>query len=200
MALALITAVVLFPILELALMFKIGSAIGIVQLLLLVIGMALFGGLILRQQGLTVMRRALDQLSRNETPVQSMIDGIGLSLAGVLFLIPGLISDLAGLLLLVPTIRRRLVGKLLGGAAVRFEAPSGAQASRGSPDPGSARGRPSSPDEAPNPARAGARDAVVIDGEFERLEERTIRPGPAADNDRTDSPKDLPPGHSPWRN
>jgi UPF0716 protein FxsA len=207
MALALICAVILFPILELALMFKIGGAIGVVPLLLLLIGMAIAGGLLLRWQGLAVARRAMDQLARNEPPVQSMIDGIGLSIAGFLLLLPGMISDILGLLLLIPAIRRPLVGRLLGVAATRMDGRS-RPGERGGFGPGASRERePGSTPEtnrAPGPRPGGAGDGVVIDGEFERLEERTIRPGRGPDQGAKGSNGPAPPqppraDGSPWR-
>ena len=192
MALALVIAVIAFPILELVLMFKVGAAIGVVPLLLLLIGMAIVGGLLLRWQGLALARRAMDQLARNEVPVQSMIDGIGLSLAGFLFLLPGMISDALALLLLVPAIRRPLVGRLLGMAAARGKGAS----SRGDAWPPERPGP-----EARDPHRSEASDGVVIDGEFERLEERTIRPGraPGHDANGPDPSQRSEKNGSPWR-
>jgi UPF0716 protein FxsA len=201
MAIALIIAVISLPILELLLLIKIGGSIGLLPLLLLLVGMAVAGGLVLRHQGLAVARRAMDQLSRNEPPVQSMIDGIGLTIAGVLMLIPGLISDVAGLLLLVPAIRRPLIGRLIGAASLRWDVRAGAagrKAASGEP-------RQQAPDATPDPATGG----VVIDGEFERLEERTLRPGrrpnsngpsPNGANPNGANPNGAaPPTGSPWR-
>ena len=182
MALALIIVVISLPILELLLLIKIGGLIGVLPLLLLLVAMAIAGGFVLRHQGLTVARRAMDQLARNEPPVQSMIDGIGLTIAGALFLIPGLISDVAGLMLLVPAIRRPLVGRLFGLATVRWDVHKRTSS------------RPADPEAAPHARGEPARGGVVIEGEFERLEERTVRPGRAAPSSGQD-PKD----ESPWR-
>jgi UPF0716 protein FxsA len=182
MALALIIAVISLPILELLVLIKIGGTIGILPLLLLLVGMAIAGGLVLRHQGLALARQAMDQLARNEPPVQSMIDGIGLTLAGVLFLIPGLISDIIGLLLLVPALRRPLIGRLIGAATIRWD---GRKQSKGSA---------TSPDAAGQERAEAPRGGVVIDGEFERLEERTLRPGRGT-SPNGQEPKD----DSPWR-
>ena len=182
MALALIIAVISVPILELLVLIKIGGTIGILPLLLLLVGMAIVGGMVLRHQGLAVARRAMDQLARNEPPVQSMIDGIGLTLAGFLFLIPGLISDVAGLLLLVPGIRRSLIGHMMGAATVRWDKGKQSKNSQTKPD-----------DAAQNRADP-PHGGVVIEGEFERLEERTVRPGRGNSPDGGEAKDDLP-----WR-
>ena len=184
MALALIIAAISLPILELLVLIKIGGKIGILPLLLLLVGMAIAGGIVLRHQGLTVARRAMEQLSRNEPPVQSMIDGIGLTLAGVLFLIPGLISDMAGLILLVPAIRRPLIGRMIGAATVRWDVYKQGNSTSDGP----------TPDRAARERAAPARGGVVIEGEFERLEERTLRPDRGV-NPSGQEPKD----DSPWR-
>ena len=182
MALALIIAVISLPILELLVLIKIGGAIGVLPLLLLLVSMAVAGGLVLRHQGLSAARNAMDKLSRNEPPVQSMIDGIGLTIAGVLFVIPGLISDVAGLLLLVPAIRRALIGRLIGATSIRWDV-------RRKRTNGTATPNAADHDRA-EPSRGG----VVIEGEFERLEERTLRPGRGSGPNGKD-PKD----ESPWR-
>ena len=68
MAMALTIAFILFPIAELVVMVKIGGAIGILPLLLLLVVMAIAGGLLLRRQGLLALRSAMAQLQRNEAP------------------------------------------------------------------------------------------------------------------------------------
>jgi UPF0716 protein FxsA len=211
MALAVIIAVILFPILELLLMIKIGTTFGLLPLLGLLVGMAIAGGLLLRRQGLATARRAMEQLARNEAPVQSMIDGIGLSLAGFFLLLPGMISDVVGLLLLIPVIRRWFVTRLLGFAPVSFRRGVSRAGPQTDPNMG--------PNSGPGPAHPGGRvaddgrtapqgkpgvspsgESIVIDGEFQRLEERTIRPGrdkPGA----SESDPGKPQGEdgSPWR-
>ena len=188
MALALIAAVIVLPIVELMVLFKIGNAIGLLPLLFLLVAMALIGGLVLRRQGMVVARRALEQVSRNEPPVESMIDGIGLSLAGFLFILPGILSDVAGLLLLVPAIRRPLVGRVLGLAVVRWRPRGGG---RGPGGPGGRPGAGPPPGQSPHASQPSGRppDGVVIDGEFERLDERTIRPGRGTPGDQSASRK-----------
>lgn len=194
MAIAVIIALISWPIIEIALLIKLGSAIGILPLLMLLVGMAVAGGLVLRQQGLAVARRAMEQMSRHEPPVQSMVDGIGLSIAGFLFLVPGLISDVAGLLLLVPQLRRPLVARLFGLASDRFDTFGPGRRERAddrSGPHGSADGR--------GPDRGPVRDGMVIEGEFERIEERTVRPGRGPQGPSAGPQGGSPPDDSPWR-
>lgn len=202
MAIALLVIFILLPVLELLVLFKIGGWIGVLPLLALLAATAIAGGLLLRRQGLAAMRRALEQMARDEPPVQAMIDGIGLSLAGVLFILPGLISDVLGLLLLVPPLRRWLVLLLLGQAVWRWDVRGRAEEGgprRSGPRDDAGTGRGNSPHQPGVP-----RDSQVIEGEFERLDERTIRPGQAqpGPSGRPDDPQN--PGQnskptSPWR-
>lgn len=195
MGLALIIAVVSLPILELFVLIKLGGAIGVLPLLLLLVAMALVGGWLLRRQGLSAVARAMRQMADNEPPVQAVVDGIGLTLAGVLMVLPGLITDVLALLLLIPAVRRLVVGRLFGIATViSVKRPGGPFG-----------GRPAEAPERPYSSPSQPRDGVVIEGEFERIEERTVRPGRAPQDgpdgepgDGSGAPRD-PNRPSPWR-
>ena len=201
MAKAFIVILIGLPIVELLVLYKVGSVIGVLPLLALLAGTTIAGCLLLRHQGMTVVRRAFEQLARDEAPVQSVVDAIGLTFAGVLFVLPGLLSDVAALLLLIPPVRRWLVTGLLLRTAFGWTMRDG----RPDGQPGGRTGdRTAGGGPAGDGAPAGGR---VIDGEFERLGERTIRPGPQDHPGQTDPHRpdgadprrhDRKPG-SPWR-
>ena len=102
----------LFPIVELAVLIKVGSSIGVLPTLLLVIGSAMLGSLLLRVAGVATAWRAREKLARGELPEQEMLEGLLIAVGGGLLLLPGFISDLFGLLCLLPFTRRLLIGKL----------------------------------------------------------------------------------------
>ncbi|WP_287028721.1 FxsA family protein, partial [Pseudomonas sp. UBA6310] len=54
----------LFPVVELALLIKVGGAIGVLPTLLLLVGSALLGGLLLRVAGVATAWRARERLAR----------------------------------------------------------------------------------------------------------------------------------------
>jgi UPF0716 protein FxsA len=93
-----------------------------------------------------------------QPPVGPMLDGMLLATAGALLLAPGLITDVFAFLLLIPPVRRMVANRLLG------------RAQGGSGD------RPSDPfdrrDGAGGPGRGPTGGGPVIEGEFERLDER----------------------------
>ncbi len=110
---AFLLLVLLFPLLELAVLIKVGSAIGVLPTLLLVIGTAVLGSVLLRVAGVATAWRAREKLARGELPEQEVIEGLMIAVGGGLLLLPGFISDLIGLLCLIPFTRRLLIAGLL---------------------------------------------------------------------------------------
>lgn len=102
----------LFPVVELAVLIQVGSAIGVLPTLLLVIGSAVLGSILLRVAGVATAWRAREKLARGEMPDQEMFEGMLIALGGGLLLLPGFISDIFGLLCLFPFTRRLLIGNL----------------------------------------------------------------------------------------
>ncbi len=137
----------LFPLIELAVLIKVGSAIGVLPTLLLIIGSAVLGSVLLRVAGVATAWRARERLARGELPEQEMLEGLLIAVGGGLLLLPGFISDLFGLLCLLPFTRRLLVNK------VRQRAVDQAMRQRAFADDQQARSGPARPN--------------VIEGEFE---------------------------------
>jgi UPF0716 protein FxsA len=143
----------LFPIIELALLIQVGSAIGVLPTLLLVIGTAVLGSVLLRIAGVATAWRAREKLARGELPEQEMLEGLLIAVGGGLLLLPGFISDIFGVLCLIPLTRRLLVGKL------RRRAEEQALRQRAFFDDMAARSGQSRP---------GADRPNVLEGEYER--------------------------------
>lgn len=101
-------AFILIPIAEIAVFIKVGGLIGVLPTLALVIGIAIFGTWLLRQQGLQTFTKAQSALNRGEIPVGEMLDGFFLVLAALLMVTPGLLTDAVGFALLIPTVRKAL--------------------------------------------------------------------------------------------
>ncbi|MCU1717593.1 FxsA family protein [Pseudomonas sp. 5P_3.1_Bac2] len=138
----------LFPILELAVLIKVGGAIGVFPTLLLLIAAGVLGMLCLRLAGLATALRARERLARGELPDQEVLEGLLIAVGGGLLLLPGFISDALGLLCLLPFTRRLLVNKL------RQRAANQAMRQRAFFD-----------DQA---ARSGQTHPQVLEGEYER--------------------------------
>ena len=102
----------LFPLIELGVLIKVGSLIGVLPTLALVVGSALLGLFCLRVGGIATALRARERMGRGELPEQEMLEGLLIALGGGLLLWPGLLSDLFGAILLLPWSRRLLVARL----------------------------------------------------------------------------------------
>src|SRR5262249_60279120 len=112
---------VIFPLVEIAVLIKVGEAMGFWPTMLLLIAAALLGFTVIREEGLTVVARAFDTLREGRIPLEPMLDSYMVIMAGVLLILPRPISyALGGLLLVAPLPRRG--GRPRGGRG--FDAPS----------------------------------------------------------------------------
>ncbi len=110
---------------EIASLVVVGRWIGVVPVLLLVIGGAASGGVLIRTGGMSIAV-ALRQPPRPVAgqPNQAFA-GVFRVFAGLLLIVPGFISDAAGLCLLLPPVQRWIVGIIDGvfGARQRSAGP-----------------------------------------------------------------------------
>lgn len=151
---------ILLPAAELAVLIETGQAIGVWATVALVIGMGFAGLLVLSRQSFTVLRRTLESMSEGRPPVEPVLDGLFLMLAGALLVMPGLISDAVALVLLVPPIRRAIarwsIRRVLENPNVRVTIDEGAEPPRRPPGHG-----------------------PTIEGEFQRVDENAPRLRPS---------------------
>jgi UPF0716 protein FxsA len=101
------------PILELWVIWQVGSAIGILPTLALLIVDSIIGGLLLRSQGRTAWRRFTESIGRARIPAREVLDGVLVVFGGALLLTPGFATDIFGFLLLVPPTRAVFRGLLV---------------------------------------------------------------------------------------
>jgi len=116
MFLRLLLLFTLVPLLELFLLVKLGTVIGIGATVLIVVCTGVLGAWLARWQGLGVLRRVTEDLNQGRLPAEALIDGLLILIAGAVLLTPGLITDTLGFLLLVPRGRavvRRLIAARL---------------------------------------------------------------------------------------
>lgn len=161
---------IVVPMLELMLLIRIGQSIGVLATTALVLATALTGAFIISRQSLAVVTRTLEAASEGRPPVEPVLDGLFLMLAGALLLTPGLLTDVVALALLVPPVRRAVarssVRWLLRRANVHVATYAGEETGSAPRDGPEQRSGPS----------AGPGDGPVIEGEFERVDERPVRP------------------------
>lgn len=97
------------PVLEIYLLIQVGSVIGALPTVGIVILTAVIGAYLLKQQGLSTLTRVQNTLQHGEIPAIEMLEGLVLIVTGALLLTPGFFTDAIGFLMLVPAIRRGLV-------------------------------------------------------------------------------------------
>jgi UPF0716 protein FxsA len=98
--------VILFPIIEIYLLIKIGSEIGALTTILLIFTTAIVGVYYAKYEGLNTLKSGFAQLSRNETPAYEVISGAAIAFAALLLIIPGFATDVVGFLLIFPLSRK----------------------------------------------------------------------------------------------
>jgi len=95
----------LIPLAELFLLIKIGSLIGALPTILIVLGTGVLGAYLARQQGFQVWMRIQREMQFGRFPAEDMLDGLLIFGAGVVLITPGVLTDIAGLLILFPYTR-----------------------------------------------------------------------------------------------
>lgn len=93
------------PLLEIAVFVIVGSKIGVLWTVALVVLAAVAGSVLLRVQGFGVMTRIRAELRAGRDPSRDMAHGLMVMLAGILLVIPGFVTDVIGLLLFIPAVR-----------------------------------------------------------------------------------------------
>lgn len=96
------------PLAEIVLLIEIGSRIGTLATLAILVLTAVLGASLAHREGLKVLWRIREKLAQGIMPDEELIDGGLILAAGIVLLTPGLLTDAAGVLLLVPGSRQAL--------------------------------------------------------------------------------------------
>lgn len=105
---------------ELAVFVAVESRIGLGNALLIALGTAVVGSMMVRRAGLTVMGDVRRRMSEGVLPGRELSHGAAILVAGALLISPGFLTDAIGFTLLVPAVRdllhaavtRRLSGRV----------------------------------------------------------------------------------------
>jgi len=120
MPLIILITLLAVPYLEFLVFLEVGNAIGGFQALLLTLLTAVIGIYLIRQQGLVVMNRMHLALQRGENPVEEILHGFFLLIAGLFFLLPGFITDSIAVLLAIEPIRTVLGNTIVKNIGTSF--------------------------------------------------------------------------------
>lgn len=106
-------AIVVVSFLELYVLIAVGSVLGAMPTILLIIASAALGSYLLKQQGLATWQRFQTTMARNEVPAYELVEGFLILLGGALLLTPGFITDAVGLICLLPSLRQKIIAYLM---------------------------------------------------------------------------------------
>lgn len=113
MVLWLILFFVVAPVLELAVFLQVADVIGFLPSVALILLFSVGGAWLMKQEGLSVARRAQEQLRAGEVPAVEITNGVLILIAGGLMILPGFLSDIVGLFLLFPPTRSLVRGLVM---------------------------------------------------------------------------------------
>ena len=100
---------ILVPLVEIYFLIQVGSVIGAIPTIGLVVFTALLGAMLLRFQGMTTLQRTRMSMAEGQVPALEMLEGVLLLFAGVLLLTPGFFTDAIGFAFLIPPLRQALI-------------------------------------------------------------------------------------------
>jgi UPF0716 protein FxsA len=107
-----ILLIIIVPIIEIYLFIKIGSQIGALNTVLLILLTAFVGLIYVRYEGFNTLRSAISQLVKNEIPMFEIMSGAALVIGAFLLILPGFLTDTLGLLFVIPITRKIFFKKI----------------------------------------------------------------------------------------
>ena len=107
----LLFTIILIPIIEIYLFIKVGSQIGALNTILLILSTAIVGIWYARYEGFNTLKSGMSQLVKNELPLYEIISGAAIAFAALLLILPGFATDIIGVLLVFPLTRKSILSK-----------------------------------------------------------------------------------------
>jgi len=100
---------VVTPLVELAILIYLGTLIGVLYTILIVVATGLIGAFLARNQGLATFSKIRSSIERGVIPSEEFLHGALILIGGLLLLTPGLVTDMAGFTMLIPKTRKVVV-------------------------------------------------------------------------------------------
>lgn len=90
---------------EITVMVLVGSAIGVLPTILLLIAATVLGGWLLRREGVRTLTAFREATMARRPPHKELVDGVLIAAAAMLIALPGFVSDVVAIFLLFPPTR-----------------------------------------------------------------------------------------------
>lgn len=100
------------PLIEIALFIQVGGVIGLGWTLAIVLGTAILGSWLVRQQGAMALNELRQSFNALNDPTEPLAHGAMILFSGALLLTPGFFTDAIGFALLLPPVRAWVFRKL----------------------------------------------------------------------------------------
>ena len=97
---------ILFPVIEIYLLIKIGSVIGAIVTILLIISTAFIGIYYARAEGLHTLNQGIRKMISEQLPIYELLSGAIIAVGAIFLIIPGFATDLIGFLIIFPPTRK----------------------------------------------------------------------------------------------
>ena len=97
----LIVLLVAIPILEVWLLTKVGQQLGLLPTVLILIGEAILGALLMRHEGSRAWKALNDAFTQGKVPTGELADAALILVGGVLLMLPGFLTDFLGFVFLL---------------------------------------------------------------------------------------------------
>lgn len=114
-----LTLFIVVPLLEMLILIEVGSIIGAIPTVLLVVLTATVGIWLLKLEGMQTWSRVQQKLASGAIPETELLEGIMLIVGGALLLTPGFVTDTIGFICLLPGLRRPIARWMIQQAVFR---------------------------------------------------------------------------------
>ncbi|RUO27472.1 FxsA family protein [Aliidiomarina sanyensis] len=104
---------IVVPLLEIMVLIQVGSVIGGLNTVLLLIVTAVIGASLVKSQGIRAWATAQQRMAMGEMPGQQLAEGMIIFMAGLMFVTPGFLTDILALVLVTPGFRQAFARKLM---------------------------------------------------------------------------------------
>jgi UPF0716 protein FxsA len=104
---------IIVPVIEMFILIRVGSMIGALPTIALVVLTATVGVWLLKREGLATLARLQNKIANGEIPGKELLEGVMLIIGGALLLTPGFVTDAIGFVCLLPGLRGPLAVWLL---------------------------------------------------------------------------------------
>ena len=122
----------LVPFIELYLLLKIGSYLGALNTIILILVTGILGAFLARMEGVRTFRQIMRSLSKGIVPAEELVDGVLIFISGLFLVTPGVLTDIVGIFLLIPQTRnlfkrwlRRRFDRMVASGSVNLHFKSG---------------------------------------------------------------------------